>query len=187
MAAKEVTSLQSGVKGEPPITSEKEENAKTPSPRKEESPLSERAKYCLEIRITLSDPSVSRLPPKSIWVSPIIAEELKGVRALMEAIVLGPGRAVLFYGHRSQGEGLDALEANQEAEHLEQIDHWVNRRARVEAFALSVAARRRAASRAPRPRLLDWDRVIGSPLMQQGVIKVNKVKRPGRGENKPER
>ena len=142
MAAKEVTSLQSGVKGEPPITSEKEENARTPSPRKEESPLSERAKYCLEIRITLSDPSMSRLPPKSTWIGPIIAEELTGVRAPTEAIVLGPGRAVLFYGHRSQGEQLDALEADQEAECLEQIDHWVNHRAGVEAFALSVAAGR---------------------------------------------
>ena len=165
MAAKEVTSLQSGVKGEPPITSEKEENAKTPSPRKTDSPLSERAKYCLEIRVTLSDPSVSRLPPKSTWIGPIIAEELKGVRALTEAIVLGPGRAVLFYGCRSQGEGLDALEADQEAERLERIDHWVNHHARVEAFALSVAAGRGAASQAPRPWLIDWDCMIGNPLM----------------------
>ena len=68
------------------------------------------------------------------------------MRTLTEAIVLGPGRAILFYGCRSQGEGLDALEANQELECLEQIDHWVNRHARVEAFALSVAAGRRAAS-----------------------------------------
>ena len=78
MAEREVTSLDTGVKGEPPVNSEKEESSKSLSPKKTDSPLSERAKYCLEIRVTLSDPSVSCLPPKSMWIGPIIAEELRG-------------------------------------------------------------------------------------------------------------
>ena len=187
MAAKEVMPLKMGVKGEPPATSEKEESAKSLSPKKTDSPLLERAKYCLEIRVTLSYPSVSHLPPKSTWIGPIIVEELRGVRVLTEAIVLGPGRAVLFYGCRSQGEGLDALEADQEAEHLEWIDHWVNHHACLEAFTLSVAARRQAASQAPRPWLLDWDHVISNPLMQHGGVEGNIDTRPEKGENKPKR
>ena len=76
MAAKEATPPEMGVKGEPSVHSKKEESTKSHSPKKTESPLSERAKYCLEIRVTLSDSSVSRLPPKSTWIGPIIAEEL---------------------------------------------------------------------------------------------------------------
>ena len=45
-------------------------------------------------------------------MAPVVEDMLQEVRAgLMEAVVIGPGRAILFYGRRSMGEGLKADEA----------------------------------------------------------------------------
>ena len=47
------------------------------------------------------------LPPSHSWVAPLVEDMLHDIRtSLTEAVVTGPGRAVLFYGRYSLGEGL---------------------------------------------------------------------------------
>ena len=46
------------------------------------------------------------------WMAPLMEDMLHDVRTgLTEAVVTGPGRAVLFYGRCSMGEGLTTDEA----------------------------------------------------------------------------
>ena len=63
--------------------------------------------YCLEIQVTLTDELEDTPPPLHAWTSPVVEDMLQEVRAgLTEAVVIGPGRAILFYGRHSMGEGL---------------------------------------------------------------------------------
>ena len=51
-------------------------------------------------------------PPLHAWTAPVVEDMLQETRAgLTEAVVIGPGRAILFYGRCSMGEGLKADEA----------------------------------------------------------------------------
>ena len=46
-------------------------------------------------------------PPSHSWMVPLVEDMLHDVRTgLTKVVVIGPGRAVLFYGRRSLGEGL---------------------------------------------------------------------------------
>ena len=68
--------------------------------------------YCLLIQVILTD-ELGDVPPHShSWMTPVIEYMLRETRAgLMEAVFVGPGRAILFYGRCSLGEGLKADEA----------------------------------------------------------------------------
>ena len=51
-------------------------------------------------------------PPLHTWTALVVEDMLQETRAgLTEAVVIGPGRAILFYGRCSMGEGLKADEA----------------------------------------------------------------------------
>ena len=51
-------------------------------------------------------------PPSHSGMAPLVEDMLQDTRTgLTEAVVTGPGRAVLFYGRNSMGEGLMADEA----------------------------------------------------------------------------
>ena len=65
-------------------------------------------KYCLEIHVTLTEElGAIPLPPHS-WTAPLLEDMLHDARTgLTEAVVTGPGRAVLFYGDTFNGGGLD--------------------------------------------------------------------------------
>ena len=68
--------------------------------------------YCLSIQVTLTDELGDVLPPLHTWMAPVVEDMLRETRTgLTEAVVIGPGRAILFYGRRSMGEGLKADEA----------------------------------------------------------------------------
>ena len=68
--------------------------------------------YCLSMQATLTDKLGDVLPPLHTWTAPVVQDMLRETRAgLMEAVIIGPGRAILFYGRRSMGEGLKADEA----------------------------------------------------------------------------
>ena len=55
-------------------------------------------------------------PPCHSWTAPLMEDMLCDARTgLTEAVVIGPGRAVLFYGRHSMGEGLTADEATDAA------------------------------------------------------------------------
>ena len=49
-------------------------------------------------------------------MAPVVEDMLREVRAgLTEAVVIGPGRAILFYGRHSMGEGLKVDKARDAA------------------------------------------------------------------------
>ena len=69
-------------------------------------------KHWLEICVTLKEELGAVPPPSHSWMAPLVEDMLHDVRTrLTEAVVTGPGRAVLFYGICSMGEGLTADEA----------------------------------------------------------------------------
>ena len=69
-------------------------------------------KHCLEIQVTLTDELGDVPPCPHLWMPLVIEDKLQEARAgLTEAVVIGPGRVILFYGRCSMGEGLKADEA----------------------------------------------------------------------------
>ena len=72
--------------------------------------------YCLSIQATLTDELGRCATTLHAWTTPVIEDMLQETRAgLTEAVVIGPGRAILFYGRRSMGEGLKVDEARDTA------------------------------------------------------------------------
>ena len=66
-------------------------------------------KHCLEIHVTLIEELGAVPPPSHSWTAPLMEDRLHDARTrLTKAVVIGPGRAVLFYGRHSMGEGLTA-------------------------------------------------------------------------------
>ena len=64
-------------------------------------------KHCLEICVTLTEELGAVPAPSHSWMAPLVEDMLRDVRTrLTEAVVTGPGRAVLFCGRHSMGEGL---------------------------------------------------------------------------------
>ena len=64
-------------------------------------------KYCLKIQVTLIEELGSISPPLHSWMAPLVEDMLQEARAgLTKAVVICPGRAILFYGRHSLGEGL---------------------------------------------------------------------------------
>ena len=73
-------------------------------------------KCCLEIQMALMDKLEAIPPPCHCWMAPFIEDMLHKARnGLTKAVVTGPGRAVLFYGRCSMGEGLMADKARDTA------------------------------------------------------------------------
>ena len=67
-------------------------------------------------------------PPSHSWTSPLVEDMLQDVRtSLTEAVVIGPGRAVLFYGRHSLGEGLTVDKARDAAFLLTRGGMWVGK------------------------------------------------------------
>ena len=61
-------------------------------------------RYCLEIRVMLTEELGAIPPPSHSWMAPLVEDMLHEARTrLTEALVTGPGRAVLFYGRHSMG------------------------------------------------------------------------------------
>ena len=73
-------------------------------------------KYCLEIQVSLTEELGAIPPPSHSWTAPLVEDMLQEARTgLTKAVVIGPGRAILFYGRHSLGEGLKADEARDAA------------------------------------------------------------------------
>ena len=68
--------------------------------------------YCLEIQVTLTEELGAIPPPSHLWMAPLMEDMLQEARTgLTKAVVIGPGRLVLFYWRHSMGEGLKVDEA----------------------------------------------------------------------------
>ena len=69
-------------------------------------------------------------PPLHAWTAPVVEDMLWQARdGLTEAVVIGPGRAILFYGRHSMGEGLKAYEPRDATFLLTGAGTWVGKSA----------------------------------------------------------
>ena len=105
--------------------------------------------YCLSIQVTLTDELGDVPSPLHAWTTPVIEDMLRETRAgLVEAVVIGPGRAILFYGRHSMEEGLKADEARDARFLLTGAGTWVGKSAYLTANPMTLQEGRRAIARA---------------------------------------
>ena len=105
--------------------------------------------YCLSIQVTLTDELGDVLPPLHAWMTPVIEDMLRETRAgLTEGFVIGPGRAILFYGRHSMGEGLKVDEARDATFLLTGAGTWVGKLAYLTADPLMLQEGKRAIAQA---------------------------------------
>ena len=82
-------------------------------------------------------------------MAPVVEDMLQEARAgLTEAVVIGPGRAILFYGRHSMGEGLKADEARDATFLLTGAGMWVGKLAYLTANPMTIQEGRRAIAQA---------------------------------------
>ena len=106
-------------------------------------------KHCLEIRVTLMDELGDIPQPPLAWMAPVVEDMLQEARAgLTEAVVIGPGRAICFYGRHSMGEGLKADEARDATFLLTGAGMWVGKLAYLTANPMTIQEGRRAIAQA---------------------------------------
>ena len=106
-------------------------------------------KYCLEIHVTLTEELGAIPPPSHSWMAPLVEDILHDARTgLTKAVVTGPGRAVLFYGRHSMGEGLTTDKARDAAFLLIGAGMWVGKLASLAAYPMTIQEGRRAIAQA---------------------------------------
>ena len=106
-------------------------------------------KHCLEICVTLTEELWAVPPPSHSWMAPLMEDMLHDARTrLTEAVVIGPGRAVLFYGRLSMGEGLTTDKARDAIFLLTGAGMWVEKSAYLAADPMTIQEGRRAISQA---------------------------------------
>ena len=95
--------------------------------------------YCLKIHVTLTEGLGAVFPPSHSWMAPLVEDMLCDVRTgLTKAVVTGPGRAVLFYGRCSLGEGLTMDEAKDAAFLLTGAGMWVGKPAYLATDSMTI-------------------------------------------------
>ena len=105
--------------------------------------------YCLEIQVTLTDELGDTPPPSHAWTAPVVEDMLQEVRAgLTEAVVIGPGRAILFYGRHSMGEGLKVDKARDATFLLTGAGTWVGKSAYLTSDPITLQEGKRAITQA---------------------------------------
>ena len=106
-------------------------------------------KYCLEIRVMLTEELGAIPPPSPSWTAPLVEDMLcKARTGLTKAVVKGPGRAVLFYGRHSMGEGLRVDEARDPTFLLTRAGMWVGKLAYLTTDPMTIHKGRRAIAQA---------------------------------------
>ena len=80
--------------------------------------------------MTLTEELGAIPPPSHSWMAPLVEDMLcDASTGLTKAVVTSPGRAVLFYGRCSMGEGLTADEARDAAFLFTGAGTWVGKSA----------------------------------------------------------
>ena len=106
-------------------------------------------RYCLEICVTLTEELGPVPPPSHSWMAPLVEDMLHDARTgLTEAVMIGPGRAVLFYGRCSMGEGLTMDKARDAAFLLTEQVHELENSAYLTADPMTIQEGRRAIAQA---------------------------------------
>ena len=84
-------------------------------------------------------------PPSHSWTVPLVEDMLCNARTgLTKAVVTGPGRAVLFYGRHSVGEGLTADEVRDATFLLTGAGTWVGKLAYLATDSMTIQEGKRA-------------------------------------------
>ena len=96
-------------------------------------------RYGLEIHVTLTKELGAVSPPSHSWMAPLVEDMLCDVRTgLTKAVVIGPGRAVLFHGRHSLGEDLTTDKARDAAFLLTRASMWVGKPAYLAANPMTI-------------------------------------------------
>ena len=96
-------------------------------------------RYCLGINVTLTEETGAVPPPTHAWTAPLVEHMLHYTRTgLAKAMVTGPGRAVLFYGRHSLGDGLSPDESRDATFMLTGAGTWVGKPAYLAADPLTI-------------------------------------------------
>ena len=99
--------------------------------------------------MTLTEELGAVPPPSHSWMAPLVEDMLQEARTgLTGAVVIGPGRAVLFYGRCSMGEGLKADKARNAAFLLTGAGMWVGKAAYLTADQMTIQEGKRAIAQA---------------------------------------
>ena len=114
-------------------------SAPSHSPVRQLSPGHPETWYCLGIHVTLTkEIAVAPLLPHA-WMAPVVEDMLHHSRTgLTEAVVMGPGKAILFYGRQSLGEDLNLGEAGDATFTLTGAGSWVGKSAHLAADPLAI-------------------------------------------------
>ena len=95
--------------------------------------------YCLEIQVISTEDDKVIPPPTHAWQAPVVEDMVwEGKAGLTEAIVAGPGWAVLFYGWWSLGEGLSLGEVRDTMFTLSGVIAWVGKQAQLSTKPVSL-------------------------------------------------
>ena len=96
-------------------------------------------RYCLEIQVTLTEELGAIPPPFHSWMAPLMNDMLQeGRTGLTKAVVIGPGRVVLFYGRHSMGEGLKVDKARDATFLFTGAGTWVGKSAYLTADPMTI-------------------------------------------------
>ena len=96
-------------------------------------------KHCLKIHVTLTEELRAVPLPSHSGMAPPVEDMLHDVRTnLTEAVVTGPGGAVLFCGKHSLGEGLTTDKARDAAFLLIGAGMWVGKLAYLTADVMTI-------------------------------------------------
>ena len=99
--------------------------------------------------MTLTEELGAVPPPSHSWTAPLMEDMLHDVRTrLTKAVVTGPGRAILFYGRHSMGEGLTTDEARDAAFLLTGAVMWDGKSAYLTADPMTIQEGQRAIAQA---------------------------------------
>ena len=108
-----------------------------------------KTKYCLDIWVTLIEELGAIPPPSHSWMALLVEDMLQEARTgLTKAVVTRPGRAVLFYGRHSMGEGLTVGKARDSTFLLTGAGMWVGKLAYLTADPLTIQEGKRAIAQA---------------------------------------
>ena len=108
-----------------------------------------RMNYCLSIKAILTDELGDVLPSLHAWTALVVEDMLRDIRArLTEAVVIGSGKAILFYGRCSMGEVLMADEARDVTFLITGDGTWVGKPAYLTADPTMLPEGKRAITRA---------------------------------------
>ena len=89
--------------------------------------------------MTLTEELGAVSPPPHSWTAPLMEDMLQDARtSLTKAVVIGPGRAVLFYGRHSLGECLTMDEARDATFLLTGVGMWVGKPAYLTANPMTI-------------------------------------------------